>query len=140
MNEFERDELQLLAELLPSVASSLRSPLDSLHLAAQGLISKDNLFFCSIAVCHAFYSRGKTQQAGYPKLNMIQFPSKLFFMADSNGGRYLSYDSDVTQKTNGESISLRHTGGANFLHVDGHVAYRKRSEFPTTYRSSSYWT
>ena len=40
MNEFERDELQLLAELLPSVASSLRSPLDSLHLAAQGLIAK----------------------------------------------------------------------------------------------------
>lgn len=40
MNEFERDELQLLAQLLPSVASSLRSPLDSLHLAAQGLIAK----------------------------------------------------------------------------------------------------
>ena len=40
MNEFERDELQMLAELLPSVASSLRSPLDSLHLAAQGLIAK----------------------------------------------------------------------------------------------------
>ena len=109
-------------------------------LAAQGLISKDNLFFCSIAVCHAFYSRGKTQQAGYPKLSMIQFPSKLFFMADSNGGRYLSYDSDMTQKTTGESISLRHTGGANFLHVDGHVAYLKRSEFPTTSRSASYWT
>ena len=40
MNTFERDELQMLAELLPSVASSLRSPLDSLHLAAQGLIAK----------------------------------------------------------------------------------------------------
>lgn len=40
MDEYNRDELHLLAQLLPSVASSLRSPLDSLHLAAQGLISK----------------------------------------------------------------------------------------------------
>ena len=109
-------------------------------LAAQGLISSDELFFNSIAVCHAFITRGKTQQVGYPKLNMIRYPSQLFFMADSNGGRYLSYDSDITQKTNGETISLRHSGGSNFLHADGHVSYRKRSEFPTTYRTASYWT
>lgn len=40
MHDKERDELQMLSLLLPSVASSLRSPLDSLHLAAQGLIAK----------------------------------------------------------------------------------------------------
>lgn len=40
MKEHDRDELQLLSKLLPSVAASLRSPLDSLHLAAQGLITK----------------------------------------------------------------------------------------------------
>ena len=40
MSEFDRNELQMLSELLPSVASSLRFPLDSLHLAAQGLIAK----------------------------------------------------------------------------------------------------
>ena len=40
MGDFDREQMQLLAELLPSVAASLRSPLDSLHLAAQGLISK----------------------------------------------------------------------------------------------------
>lgn len=40
MNEFDREELKMFAEILPSVASSLRSPLDSLHLAAQGLLAK----------------------------------------------------------------------------------------------------
>ncbi len=40
MSEFDREQLQLLSDLLPSVAASLRSPLDSLHLAAQGLIAK----------------------------------------------------------------------------------------------------
>lgn len=40
MNESDRNELQLLSDLLPSVAASLRSPLDSLHLAAQSLIAK----------------------------------------------------------------------------------------------------
>lgn len=40
MNDFDREELKMFAEVLPSVASSLRSPLDSLHLAAQGLIKK----------------------------------------------------------------------------------------------------
>lgn len=40
MNTSDRDELQMLSDLLPSVAASLRSPLDSLHLAAQGLIAK----------------------------------------------------------------------------------------------------
>lgn len=40
MNEFDRDELQMLSALLPTVAASLRSPLDSLHLAARSLIAK----------------------------------------------------------------------------------------------------
>lgn len=40
MSEFDRDELQMLSKLLPSVASSLRFPLDSLQLAAQTLLKK----------------------------------------------------------------------------------------------------
>ena len=40
MREPDREQLQMMADFLPSVAASLRSPLDSLHLAAQGLIAK----------------------------------------------------------------------------------------------------
>lgn len=40
MSEPKRDELQMLSQLLPAVAASLRSPMDSLQLAAQGLIGK----------------------------------------------------------------------------------------------------
>ena len=109
-------------------------------MVAQGRFSKTEVYYNSIAIAHAFWSRGKEQQVGYPKLSMIQYPSQLFFMLDSNGNRHVSYDSDISQKTDGKSISLRHSGGANFLHVDGHVSYRRRDQYPTTYRNSSYWT
>ena len=109
-------------------------------LVQQKLMTSKEPFFSSIGVCHAFQKRGNQQQVGYPKLNMITYPSKLFFMADSNGGRYLSYDSDPSQKTDGTSLSLRHSGGSNFLHVDGHVDFRARAQFPTTNRNASYWT
>ena len=109
-------------------------------MVAQGRFSKTEIYYNSIAIAHAFWSRGKEQQVIYPKLSMIQFPSQLFFMLDSNGNRHVSYDSDITQQTTGKSISMRHAGGANVLHVDGHVSYRRREEFPTTYRNGSYWT
>ena len=109
-------------------------------LAAQNLATGTKEYFNSIAVCHAFIERGKTMQGTYPKLNTIRYPSQLFFMADSNGGRIVSYDCDPSQKTNGETLSLRHSGGSNILHSDGHVSFRKRAEFPATSRNANYWT
>lgn len=50
MSEFDRDELQMLSELLPSVASSLRFPLANLQLAARGLITKTDCDLPEVAI------------------------------------------------------------------------------------------
>jgi len=109
-------------------------------LVQAGLNYASHEYFNTFGICHAFIARGKTQQGAIPKLNMIRFPSQLFYMADSNGHRELSYDSDPSQKTDGGSLSLRHGGGANIYHVDGHVGFRKRDEFPVTLKKGEYWT
>ena len=104
-----------------------------------GMNTATNVYYNSFGICHAFIQRGKDQEGAIPKLNMIRFPSQLFYMADSNGGRQLSYDSDPSQKGDGSSLSLRHGGGSNIYHVDGHVGFRKRDEFPVTYKRGDYW-
>jgi prepilin-type processing-associated H-X9-DG protein len=52
----------------------------------------------------------------------------------------VSYNCDPSQRDDGQTLSTRHSGGANILHADGHVSYRKRSAFPATSRNANYWT
>lgn len=52
MEEHRHDDLQMLSQLLPAVASSLRAPLDSLQLAAQGLINKTGAQSPEAAILH----------------------------------------------------------------------------------------
>ena len=68
------------------------------------------------------------------RIARIKHPSSIVFLADGSGvGRtnyYCRWDASQGSDKTSHNIPARHNGGANFLHGDLHVEYRKWEKYP----------
>lgn len=76
-----------------------------------------------------YHGQAGTYYVGYcVKLNRVPLPSKMMFLGD--GGNYVNWWAGLRTgyETNGLYWFL-HNGGCNILFVDGHVEWKRRSEY-----------
>ena len=95
------------------------------------------------ALCNSASRKNPTSQ-NKPygvRISRIKHPSSIVFLADGSGvGRtnyYCRWDPSQSSDKNAYNIPARHNGGANFLHGDLHVEYRKWEMFPAYVNGAS---